>query len=29
MFRVYLDIVWLVVLILASGVVGYVSGKKR
>ena len=29
MFRVYLDIVWLVVLVLASGVVGYVIGKKR
>jgi hypothetical protein len=29
MFRVYLDIVWLVVLILASGVVGYVIGRKR
>jgi hypothetical protein len=29
MFRVYLDIVWLVVLVLASGVVGYVIGRKR
>jgi hypothetical protein len=29
MFRVHLDIVWLVVLILASGVVGYVIGRKR
>jgi hypothetical protein len=29
MFRVYLDIVWLVVLVLASGAVGYVIGRKR
>lgn len=29
MFRVYLDIGWLLVLLLAAGVVGYLVGKYR
>lgn len=29
MFRVYLDIGWLLVLLLAAGVVGYIIGKVK